>query len=194
MARSLEESGLNELAHLDKRSAHNALERQRRENLNTKFQQLAHALPSLQSVRRPSKTVIVAKSLEFVSNSISRESLFQKRIENLRRENERLRDQAQQRAKMKQQGVTPSSSKSSSCSSSIAEQPMYLSPEQLMLHHPPSSSPSNTVAMDPVLSTSTSSSPATTTAGAIEMTPSTTTTITHADTKSSVHLTHLYPQ
>lgn len=58
-------SGLNELAHLDKRSAHNALERQRRENLNTKFQQLAHALPSLQSVRRPSKTVIVAKSLEF---------------------------------------------------------------------------------------------------------------------------------
>lgn len=120
-----------------------------------------------------------------VSNSISRESLFQKRIENLRRENERLRDQAQQRAKMKQQGVTPSSSKSSSCSSSIAEQPMYLSPEQLMLHHPPSSSPSNTVAMDPVLSTSTSSSPATTTAGAIEMTPSTTTTITHADTKSS---------
>ncbi|KAJ8656203.1 hypothetical protein O0I10_007997 [Lichtheimia ornata] len=183
MARSLEESGLNELAHLDKRSAHNALERQRRENLNTKFQQLAHALPSLQSVRRPSKTVIVAKSLEFVSNSISRESLFQKRIENLRRENERLRDQAQQRAKMKQLGVTPSSSKSSSCSSSIAEQPMYLSPEQLMLHHPSTSpSPSsNTVAMDTVVSTTTSSSPATTTtttnACTIEMTSSSSTTM-----------------
>lgn len=118
-----------------------------------------------------------AMSTSTVSNSISRESLFQKRIENLRRENERLRDQAQQRAKMKQLGVTPSSSKSSSCSSSIAEQPMYLSPEQLMLHHPSTSpSPSsNTVAMDTIVSTSTSS-PAntTTTAGAIEMTPSST--------------------
>ena len=49
----------------DRRSAHNALERQRRENLNMKFQELAHALPSLQTVRRPSKTMIVAKSLEF---------------------------------------------------------------------------------------------------------------------------------
>jgi hypothetical protein len=52
-------------AHNDRRSAHNALERQRREHLNVKFQQLAHALPSLQTVRRPSKTMIVAKSLEF---------------------------------------------------------------------------------------------------------------------------------
>ena len=119
-----------------------------------------------------------------VSNSISRESLFQKRIENLRRENERLRDQAQQRAKMKQQGVTPSSSKSSSCSSSIAEQHMYLSPEQLMLHQPSSSSsPSNAVTMDAVVSTSTSSSPVTTTAtSAIEMNPST--MMTNADTSS----------
>jgi hypothetical protein len=52
-------------ANNDRRSAHNALERQRREHLNNKFQQLALALPSLQSVRRPSKTMIVAKSLEF---------------------------------------------------------------------------------------------------------------------------------
>lgn len=52
-------------AHNDRRSAHNALERQRREHLNVKFQQLAHALPALQTVRRPSKTMIVAKSLEF---------------------------------------------------------------------------------------------------------------------------------
>lgn len=55
----------SEAALADRRSAHNALERQRRENLNIKFQELAHALPSLQSVRRPSKTMIVAKSLEF---------------------------------------------------------------------------------------------------------------------------------
>jgi len=49
----------------DKRTAHNALERQRRENLNTKFQELAHTLPGLQTVRRPSKSMIVTKSLEF---------------------------------------------------------------------------------------------------------------------------------
>lgn len=60
---TLDESDVS--AHNDRRSAHNALERQRREHLNIKFQQLALALPSLQTVRRPSKTMIVAKSLEF---------------------------------------------------------------------------------------------------------------------------------
>lgn len=53
----------------DKRVAHNALERQRRENLNTKFQELAHTLPGLQTVRRPSKSMIVTKSLEFGKSS-----------------------------------------------------------------------------------------------------------------------------
>lgn len=57
-------------AHNDRRSAHNALERQRREHLNVKFQQLAHALPALSTVRRPSKTMIVAKSLEFGKSNI----------------------------------------------------------------------------------------------------------------------------
>ncbi|KAG1231322.1 hypothetical protein G6F67_005829 [Rhizopus microsporus] len=82
-------------AHNDRRSAHNALERQRREHLNMKFQQLAHALPSLQSVRRPSKTMIVAKSLEFVSSSLKRESNYMSEIQRLRQENEKLRKQAQ---------------------------------------------------------------------------------------------------
>lgn len=53
------------MAYIEKRTAHNALERQRREGLNSKFQELAHVLPSLQQVRRPSKSMIVAKSLEF---------------------------------------------------------------------------------------------------------------------------------
>ncbi|KAG1138637.1 hypothetical protein G6F37_009961 [Rhizopus arrhizus] len=83
-------------AHNDRRSAHNALERQRREHLNLKFQQLAHALPSLQSVRRPSKATIVTKSLEFVSSSLKRETEFMSEIESLRLENERLRKQAEQ--------------------------------------------------------------------------------------------------
>ncbi|ORZ03705.1 hypothetical protein BCR43DRAFT_483816 [Syncephalastrum racemosum] len=84
----------SDLSNMDRRSAHNALERARRENLNIKFQELAHALPSLQTVRRPSKTVIVAKSLEFVSNSIQRENNYMNTILQLRKENERLRKQA----------------------------------------------------------------------------------------------------
>ncbi|KAI8148774.1 hypothetical protein BJV82DRAFT_589600 [Fennellomyces sp. T-0311] len=78
----------------DRRSAHNALERQRRENLNIKFQELAHALPSLQTIRRPSKTMIVAKSLEFVTSSLNRESSYKNEISDLRKQNEQLRKQA----------------------------------------------------------------------------------------------------
>jgi hypothetical protein len=52
-------------ANNDRRSAHNALERQRREHLNLKYQQLAEALPTLKSTRRPSKATIVTSSLEF---------------------------------------------------------------------------------------------------------------------------------
>ncbi|KAI8882046.1 hypothetical protein K501DRAFT_252185 [Backusella circina FSU 941] len=82
-------------ANNDRRSAHNALERQRREHLNSKFQQLAHALPSLKSIRRPSKTTIVAKSLEFVTSSLKRESQYMSEIKILRQENEKLRRQAE---------------------------------------------------------------------------------------------------
>ncbi|KAI9280105.1 hypothetical protein BY458DRAFT_501395 [Sporodiniella umbellata] len=87
-------------AHNDRRSAHNALERQRRENLNYKFQQLAHALPSLQSIRRPSKATIVSKSLEFVSTSLKRETQFLSEIETLRQENAQLKLQAEQDRKL----------------------------------------------------------------------------------------------
>ncbi|KAK4508894.1 uncharacterized protein ATC70_013517 [Mucor velutinosus] len=90
---TLDESDVS--AHNDRRSAHNALERQRREHLNVKFQQLAHALPSLQTVRRPSKTMIVAKSLEFVSSSLKRETTYTSEIQKLRLENEKLRKQAE---------------------------------------------------------------------------------------------------
>lgn len=55
----------SETALEDRRSAHNALERQRREHLNAKFQELARTLPSLQSVSRPSKSMIVSKSLDY---------------------------------------------------------------------------------------------------------------------------------
>ncbi|KAF7722317.1 hypothetical protein EC973_003441 [Apophysomyces ossiformis] len=107
----LEES---DLAHVDKRTAHNALERQRREGLNNKFQQLAHALPSLQTVCRPSKTMIVTKSLEFVSDAIQRELRYQKKIKLLCEENERLLRKArksslQMKKKASAERATPAS-------------------------------------------------------------------------------------
>lgn len=89
---SLNES--EDMAYIEKRTAHNALERQRREGLNSKFQELAHVLPSLQQVRRPSKSMIVAKSLEFVSNAVERETNFQGQLDALRLENAQLLRQA----------------------------------------------------------------------------------------------------
>ncbi|KAI8578636.1 hypothetical protein K450DRAFT_245828 [Umbelopsis ramanniana AG] len=74
----------------DKRTAHNALERQRRENLNTKFQELAHTLPGLQTVRRPSKSMIVSKSLEFVSQAKYREMKFQHHLTQLYKQQQKL--------------------------------------------------------------------------------------------------------
>ncbi|RCI02928.1 hypothetical protein CU098_004979, partial [Rhizopus stolonifer] len=84
----------DDIAYIEKRTAHNALERQRREGLNSKFQELAHVLPALQQIRRPSKSMIVAKSLEFVSNAQERESEYQEQLRTLRKENEQLMRQA----------------------------------------------------------------------------------------------------
>ncbi|KAJ2008598.1 hypothetical protein GGI04_001028 [Coemansia thaxteri] len=49
-----------------KRAVHNAIERARRESLNGQFQDLASAVPALIHVKRPSKAVIVEKSLEYI--------------------------------------------------------------------------------------------------------------------------------
>ncbi|CAG8649914.1 5488_t:CDS:2 [Funneliformis caledonium] len=79
----------------ERRANHNAVERARRECLNTKFQELAHALPSLAQVRRPSKSIIVQKSLEFIYNARKKdEEMRSLRNENdhLRKEVNRLRD------------------------------------------------------------------------------------------------------
>ncbi|KAG0745488.1 hypothetical protein G6F62_003458 [Rhizopus arrhizus] len=83
-------------ANNDRRSAHNALERQRREHLNLKYQQLAEALPTLKSTRRPSKATIVTSSLEFVTSTLKRESKYMAEIKKLRLENEKLKEQAKQ--------------------------------------------------------------------------------------------------
>ncbi|KAJ2906734.1 hypothetical protein GGI21_004002, partial [Coemansia aciculifera] len=51
--------------HAQRRAAHNAVERARRESLNGQFQDLASAVPSLIHIKRPSKATIVEKSLEY---------------------------------------------------------------------------------------------------------------------------------
>ncbi|KAJ2742750.1 hypothetical protein GGI20_004253 [Coemansia sp. BCRC 34301] len=52
--------------HAQRRAAHNAIERARRESLNGQFQDLASAVPALLHIKRPSKATIVEKSLEYV--------------------------------------------------------------------------------------------------------------------------------
>ncbi|KAE8540594.1 hypothetical protein D1P53_002956 [Cryptococcus gattii VGV] len=51
----------------EKRSQHNAIERARRETLNSKFLDLARLLPSLASSRRPSKSAIVNGSISHLT-------------------------------------------------------------------------------------------------------------------------------
>ncbi|KAI9283260.1 hypothetical protein BY458DRAFT_495991 [Sporodiniella umbellata] len=82
-------------ANNDRRSAHNALERQRRTFLNSKYQELAEALPTIKNKRRPSKAMIVTSSLDFVTSALEREAVYKAEIEQLRLENEKLKKQAQ---------------------------------------------------------------------------------------------------
>ncbi|KAF7726821.1 hypothetical protein EC973_008422 [Apophysomyces ossiformis] len=77
----------------ERRAEHNAIERARRESLNTKFQQLAHSLPNLQNDRRPSKGTIIERTLEFVKQTIQKEEQFRTRISKLQERNEQLRRQ-----------------------------------------------------------------------------------------------------
>jgi hypothetical protein len=77
----------------ERRANHNAVERARRECLNTKFQELAHALPSLAQVRRPSKSIIVQKSLDFIYNASQKDELHEKEMRSIRNENDLLREE-----------------------------------------------------------------------------------------------------
>ena len=55
----------------ERRATHNAVERARRESLNGRFMELASALPAMAQVKRPSKSIIVAKCARFRRISIS---------------------------------------------------------------------------------------------------------------------------
>ncbi|ORZ15623.1 hypothetical protein BCR42DRAFT_437892 [Absidia repens] len=78
------------LSKAERRAEHNAIERARRESLNNKFQQLAQALPNLMNYRRPSKSQIVEKALDWVKKSISREERYRYQVIQLQKENKKL--------------------------------------------------------------------------------------------------------
>lgn len=75
----------------ERRATHNAVERARRESLNGRFMDLAGALPNMATVKRPSKSVIVAKSLEFVQGAQAREQYLMGQNDSLRQEINDLR-------------------------------------------------------------------------------------------------------
>lgn len=77
----------------ERRAEHNAIERARRECLNSKFQQLAEVLPNLKNHRRPSKGQIVEKALDWVKINMTKEDRYQYQIIQLQNENKRLMSQ-----------------------------------------------------------------------------------------------------
>lgn len=75
----------------DKRATHNAIERARRESLNGRFMTLAEALPAMAHVKRPSKSIIVNKALDFVFEAQVKEHALIKENNELRRQVDQLR-------------------------------------------------------------------------------------------------------
>ncbi|CEP10867.1 hypothetical protein [Parasitella parasitica] len=84
------------LTKAERRAEHNAIERARRESLNTKFQSLAQALPNLINYRRPSKSQIVEKALDWIKQSTIREERYRYQVLQLQRENKNLLTQLMQ--------------------------------------------------------------------------------------------------
>jgi len=68
----------------EKRANHNAIERARRDSLNNRFQEIADCIPSLKDLKKPSKTIVMQKTLEYVR-------VVQPRFERQQAELERLR-------------------------------------------------------------------------------------------------------
>ncbi|KAG1438603.1 hypothetical protein G6F56_012589 [Rhizopus delemar] len=75
-----------------KRAEHNAIERARRETLNSKYQQLALSLPNLRDLR-PSKGAILEHTLEYVKETVQKEQKLQFEIDQLRKANSQLYSQ-----------------------------------------------------------------------------------------------------
>lgn len=74
----------------EKRHQHNAIERQRRETLNSKFLVLARLLPSLAACRRPSKSAIVNGSITHLTHQRNQRLLAAKLLRQLTAERDEL--------------------------------------------------------------------------------------------------------
>ncbi|KAJ3106140.1 hypothetical protein HDU97_006957 [Phlyctochytrium planicorne] len=77
----------------EKRATHNAIERARRESLNIRFQELAQAIPSLANSRKPSKSVIVSKTLDHLVEMTARLDAKDKALRTVRDRNRELLDE-----------------------------------------------------------------------------------------------------
>ncbi|KAF7728491.1 hypothetical protein EC973_006044 [Apophysomyces ossiformis] len=111
----------------DRRAEHNAIERARRESLNTKFQQLAHSLPNLQNDSRPSKSTIIERTLEFVKQALQREERYKHDIRDLRQVNRQLLKQLSNVTNCHHQ-PPPSTSTATTTTTTATSSPMYCSP------------------------------------------------------------------
>lgn len=89
----------------EKRHQHNAIERARRETLNSKFLSLARLLPSLANHRRPSKSAIVNGSISHISNQREQRLLAASLLKQLSRERDELYEEVNEWRKAS--GVAP---------------------------------------------------------------------------------------
>ncbi|KAF8328665.1 uncharacterized protein EI90DRAFT_3017532 [Cantharellus anzutake] len=77
----------------ERRATHNAVERQRRETLNSRFLDLAALLPNLIAVRRPSKSAIVNSSIALIHTQRRQRALAARELRQLVAEADALRRQ-----------------------------------------------------------------------------------------------------
>lgn len=75
----------------ERRATHNAVERQRRETLNSRFLDLAALLPNLSQIRRPSKSAIVNSSIAHIHASRRHRLLASREVRLLKLESDALR-------------------------------------------------------------------------------------------------------
>ncbi|KAL0570977.1 hypothetical protein V5O48_010984 [Marasmius crinis-equi] len=75
----------------ERRATHNAVERARRETLNSRFLDLAKMLPNLSQIRRPSKSAIVNSSIAHIHASRRHRALASRELRMLKLESDHLR-------------------------------------------------------------------------------------------------------
>lgn len=80
-------------SHAEKRANHNAIERARRESLNLRFLELAGSIPALVHVRKPSKSVIVSRSIEYIQETKQRLEVKNRSLQLIRQQNDELKEE-----------------------------------------------------------------------------------------------------